>query len=328
MIKYLYAILLLFTTSCGTPSADTPLDRWLQETEKARVLCTIGMIGDLVTEVGGDRINCITLINGQLDPHTYELVKGDDEKLLAADLIFYNGLGLEHGPSLRQYLDDCKNCTAIGNYIAENDASSVVYVGGQLDPHIWTDLSLYARGVDAMVERLSAFDPEGASYFRENGDRLQREMLERHDRMRAMLQAIPESARYLVSSHDAFNYFARAYLSEPTETTQEQWQMRVEAPEGLSPESMLSPLDIQRLIDHLKTYNITVLFPESNVSQDSIRKIVDAGRKAGLDLSVAQEHLYADAKGGPGTPGDTYLNMMEHNAMTIAHHLNGTRHHE
>jgi manganese/zinc/iron transport system substrate-binding protein len=312
-------------SGCSSNSQLGELDRWLADNGKLKVLCTIGMLDDLVGQVGGDRVDCISLIHGQLDPHSYSLVKGDDEKLQAASLIFYNGLGLEHGSILRHYLEDCGSCIAVGDYIAAQKPGTAIYMNGLLDPHIWTDVSLYALGVQVIVERLSKRDPEGATYYRENGVRLHQEMLAVHKEMRAVLQNIPSENRYLVTSHDAFNYFARAYLTDPSEEESMEWQQRVEAPEGLSPESQLSPLDIQRLIDHLKKYGITILFPESNVSQDSIRKIEDAGREGGLDLEVACIHLYADAMGKPGSDGDSYLKMMTHNATTIAHYLNGIK---
>lgn len=323
MSRFFVLIMIVCISSCSWRPENGAFDEWMEDVGKIKVLCTIGMLEDLVSQVGGDRISSLTLINGQLDPHTYELVKGDDEKLQIADLIVCNGLGLEHGPSLRNYLDNCENCISVGDYIVERDSKAAIRLSGQLDPHIWTDVSLYARGIDAIVEALAEYDPPGTKVYQENGRILRSEMLATHKEMRRILQEIPSDDRFLVTSHDAFNYFSRAYLAEADEAYSNEWQKRFEAPEGLSPQSQLSPLDIQRIIDYLVRFEITVLFPESNVSQDSIRKILDAGEQSGLDLEIACVHLYADAMGKPGSDGDTYLKMMKHNAVTIAHYLNG-----
>jgi manganese/zinc/iron transport system substrate-binding protein len=139
--------------------------------------------------------------------------------------------------------------------------------------------------------------------------------------MKRQLHAIPPDRRYLVTSHDAFNYFARAYLAEEDELADGRWHERFAAPEGLAPDSQLSTTDIQAIINHLDTYHILVLFPESNVSKDSIRKIVDAGAQKGLHLTIADGYLYADAMGPVGSDGDTYLKMIAHNAALIAKYL-------
>ena len=102
-----------------------------------------------------------------------------------------------------------------------------------------------------------------------------------HARIKSRMQAIPSEKRFLVTSHDAFNYFTRAYLASEDELETDSWQKRFAAPEGLAPESQLSPSDIQHIIGHLHKYNINVLFPESNVSKDSIRKILQARKCKG-----------------------------------------------
>jgi manganese/zinc/iron transport system substrate-binding protein len=183
------------------------------------------------------------------------------------------------------------------------------------------DISLWAKTVPYITETLIAYDPENAVYFKERAEKVQLEMMQMHGKIRQDLMTIPESRRYLVTSHDAFNYFTRAYFAEDDEDTQDKWQKRFAAPEGLSPESQLSTTDIQVIIDHMKKYHISILFPESNVSQNSIRKILDAGREHGMELEIASPFLYGDAMGKPGSPGDTYLKMIQHNAKMIKLHL-------
>lgn len=272
-------------------------------------------------QVGGDKVATLTLIPSQLDPHTYELVKGDNEKLIYADLIVANGLGLEHGPSLRSYLEGSENVLAVGDLIRQDDPGSILFVDGLPDPHIWTDVSMWSRIVPHIASALANRDPSNAELYWRNAEDLQIEMAKVDAQLYQTLQAIPDSSRYLVTSHDAFNYFTRRYLASPSEQSPTEWDSRFEAPEGLAPEAQLSAVDIERIIDHMERHQITVLFPESNVSQDSIRKIVSAGKSRGLNLHIATTHLYGDAMGDPGSDADSYLKMAQHNANTIGSYL-------
>ena len=152
--------------------------------------------------------------------------------------------------------------------------------------------------------------------------RLKSEMEKIHLEVKNMMHVVPSHKRFLITSHDAFNYFARAYLSEDEEVHTGDWEKRFAAPEGLAPESQLSTIHIKKIIDHLKQYQIQLLFPETNVSLDSIRKIVQAGKEQGLDIKIACCPLYCDAMGQPGTEGDSYLKMILYDARILSGHMN------
>lgn len=317
----LLALCTLFSCSETHAQRNKEFQQWIQNNGKIKVLSTTAMINNIVQQVGGEAVDTITLIQGELDPHSYQLVKGDDEKLAFAHLIFSNGLGLEHGPSLQHYLmNDAKNI-GVGDLIHQQDPTLIIEVKGQKDPHIWMDMSLWSRTIPIIVEVLSQKDPAHADYFAKNGAELQRQMEETHALVKNIMHEIPAPQRFLVTSHDAFNYFTRAYLAEESELKTGEWQKRFAAPEGLAPESQLSTTDIRLIIDHMHQYQIHVLFSESNVSQDSIKKIVQAGREKGLELKIACCPLYADAMGPHGSEGDTYLKMVVYNAKMIASYL-------
>lgn len=326
MIRILLALaLLLSSCTCDFPCQKYRADdkEWYTQNGKLKVLSTTAMIDDIVETIGDGHVDTIRLIRGELDPHTYQMVKGDDEKLAYADVIFYNGLGLEHGPSLQKQLMENKDAIPLGDRIMEATPERILRYNGQLDPHIWMDISLWAETVPYIVETLSERDPAHAEEFRQNGAALAEKLNKAHETMRTSLQSIPNEKRYLVTSHDAFNYFAKAYLATDDEVRTDSWQKRFAAPEGLAPESQLSSRDIQLIIDFLKEHQIKVIFPESNVSRDSIRKIVQSGRNSGLDVTIATAYLYGDAMGEPGSDGDTYFKMMEHNNKVIKTYLNG-----
>ncbi len=307
--KVIFALLAMaLWAGCSAPKG-----RWPVSTDKLKVLSTTAQIGDLAAAVGGERVEPYVLIRGDLDPHSYEIVKGDNEKLTTADLIFYNGLGLEHGASLSTLLRSSSKAIPIGEKISLAHPDKILKKGEVVDPHIWMDISLWQKGIDPIVEAFSKADPEGALYYQERGERLSNEMASVHDEVQQLLRSIPSEKRYLVTSHDAFHYFTRSYLAEPNELN---WADRFAAPEGLAPEGQLNPRDIQKIIDHLRQKKISVLFPESNVSRDSIRKIASAGRELGLEIRICSEPLYGDAMSHL-----TYIEMMRHNAETIAKYL-------
>lgn len=317
--------LILVLTACTSTESRNRVKQWEQWKKangKLKVLSTTAMIDDLVRQIGGDYIDALVLINGELDPHSYQMVKGDDEKFQFADLIFYNGLGLEHTPSLQKHLETHQKSVGLGDRLGEQYPADILYYDGQLDPHIWMDISLWAKTIPYIVETLSHRDPVHSAIFAENGDKLFQRFMQQHEDVKQLMSKVPENKRYLVTSHDAFHYFTRAYLASEEEMHNDAWRKRFAAPEGLSPESQLSLIDIQQIIAHLEKYQIEIVFTETNVSPDSLRKIVHAGKEKGLKIGIAKTSLYADALGKPGSEGDTYLKMIQYNAKTIQQFLN------
>ncbi|HSW87301.1 MAG TPA: zinc ABC transporter substrate-binding protein [Rhabdochlamydiaceae bacterium] len=322
-MKLMYMLLLCCIGMFGcSKSSSKPqaseFESWMQANGKIKILCTTAMIDDLVGQIGKSRIDHLTLIVGEIDPHSYELVKGDDEKLSYAHLVFCNGLGLEHGASLRSWLEAQPNVVALGNEIQKICPEEILMVGGQRDPHIWMDMSLWAKAIDPIVEALSKSDPEYSEFYKKNGDDLRRQIVHIDQEILDRLQGISPDKRFLVTSHDAFNYFARRYLATPAERGSCEWKKRFAAPEGLAPDGQLSAADIQKIIQFLCSENIGVVFPESNVSRDSLKKIVNACHEKGLAVKISQEALYGDAMGSKESDAGTYFQVMVHNAEALA----------
>lgn len=316
-LKKVILILLAPLLFAACQPSKNRLSDWMKQDGKIKVLSTTAQIGDLVGQIGGDRVDGLVLIQGDLDPHSYEMVKGDGEKLQRADHIFYNGLGLEHGASLSSLLKSSDKATAIGEKISGAYPERILKKGEMVDPHIWMDISLWQKGIDPIVQELSAVDPEGAAFYSERGALLLEKMEAAHKQVLSQIQKIPANKRFLVTSHDAFHYFTRSYLADPGESS---WSERFAAPEGLAPEGQLNPRDIQKIIDYMRINQVSVVFPESNVSRDSIRKIATAGKELGLEIRVCSEPLYGDAMSGL-----SYLEMMNRNADTIAKYLCNTQ---
>lgn len=307
----------IFLGGCSQSGSVQKFRAWMIPNGKVKVLSTITQIGDLVEEIGGDRVDLWVLMKGDLDPHSYELVKGDDEKFSRADLIFYNGLGLEHGASLSATLENHPSSISLGKWIQEEHPQKILKKNELVDPHIWMDLSLWKETIDPIVKALSEKDPEGREFYQQRGSILKQKMDEIHQKIFSRLQKVPSQKRYLVTSHDAFHYFTKSYLASAEDG--DSWVDRFAAPEGLAPDGQLNPKDIEGIIRYLKERQISVLFPESNVSRDSIRKIVSAGRELGLKISICSQALYGDAMASNAK--NAYFESMLHNAEVIARHL-------
>ncbi|MDN3506832.1 MAG: zinc ABC transporter substrate-binding protein [Simkaniaceae bacterium] len=297
----LFFSLFLCLLGCG-PKKDTA--SWFADTGKTKVLCTTGMIQDLVERIGQDKVDAHALIVGEIDPHSYELVKGDDEKMAFAQLIIGNGLNLEHGASVRNHLAKHSHVVYIGDEIQKKVPEKILRVSREIDPHVWMDISLWAEGVDAIVQALSKEDPGSATFYKNNGALLYAQMLSEHLRLQEVMREVPDSKRFLVTSHDAFHYFARAYLSQG-----EGWEARCVAPEGLAPEGQLSTQDIKRVAKHLCENEIGVVFPESNMNQDALKKVISC---CSHKVRFSDKPLYGDAMGT-----GNYLDMIRHNVETL-----------
>jgi len=319
MLAVLCFLFLAFSGCSFSSSSD--LDRWMQRDGRLKVLSTTAMIHDLVKEIGKERVDALALIQGEIDPHSYELVKGDEEKFAFASLVFYNGLGLEHGASLYYKLKSHPFAYALGERVRRKHPALILEKEGQLDPHLWMDISLWKEAAFEIAELLKEKDPAGKESYEHNLQLLLDCMLKTHDEICRSLKEIPQEMRYLVTSHDAFGYFVRAYLSEPDERETGAWRARLAAPEGLAPDGQLGASHIKGVIAFLFKHRVRCLFSESNVSRASLKKIVSSCLAIGHEVRISQESLFGDAMGGRDSEADTYLKMIRCDAEVIKKEL-------
>ncbi len=292
---------------------------WMKDSGKVKVLSTTAIVGDLVERIGGNEVDHLILMKGETDPHSYELVKGDAEIIDRADLIFSNGLGLEHGASLVYALKKHRNHVPLAN-IFKSMNGQALYFEGQLDPHVWMDVSMWMQLAPEVEEKLVQLCPERAEVFHKNAAELKKEWEALHQEIFSQIQSVPEEMRYLVTSHDAFQYFARRYLAPPGATSD--WQERISAPEGLAPDGQLSIKNIEEVLQFLQLHKIHVIFPESSVSRDSIKKIVEVASQKNMNVTIVKEPLYSDTLGPKNSGASDYPSMMRSNAKVISNHLN------
>lgn len=319
---------LSFFTGCSAThdSYSCKTSHWLTNPQPMRVLCTTEMIEALVQDIGKDLIQTLPLVYGELDPHSYQIVKGDDEKIAKALVIFGNGLGLEHSPSLRAALERHPKVFLLGDILRMQQPEQIILHADVADPHIWLDVKLFSQLCPIIAEKLSQLDSGHASLYRERAQALQARLLELHDKLKALYEAVDESKRYLVTSHEAFYYLARAYLAPRNNNVLEQWKGRFCAPEGLAPESQISLHRIEQIVDYVLKHQIQSAFMEVNVNTDAIFKIQEVLKAKGYTLSVPPHLLYSDSMPEAKVDHehhcheqalDRYIRMMEHNTQTI-----------
>lgn len=310
---WLFGLLLVGMTSCSFNHRGQEVQRWMQKTDDVpRVLCTTFMIDDMVKMIGGDVVFSLSLIPSIADPHSYEMVKGDGEKFSQADLIFSGGLGLEHGATISKQLKQHARVVCVGDILRAQFPEKIYFIQDVPDPHIWLDLHLWAQAVDVVEGALQALFPNSSQaqeQIRRGALNTKRLFLQKHYKMKDELSRISPEKRFLVTSHNAFNYFSQAYLQQGIGL-----ESRTSAPEGISPDAQISARDIERVVHFIINNHVEVIFPEFGMSRDSLYKIQELCVGSGHPVRVSSESLCSDSIGD----STGYLEMMEKNAEILA----------
>ena len=272
---------------------------------KFRVVTTIGMITDIVKNVGGSRVEVIGLMGPGVDPHLYKASAGDVQKLNSASLIFYNGLHLESkmGDVLAKMSGDIKT-VAVTDAVDRSLLLTPPEYEGQYDPHLWFNVTLWMKVVVKVRDALSEFDPDSTVMYWSNAERYLAKLTELHAYVESQVKRVPPQQRVLVTAHDAFNYFGKGYGFE------------VHGLQGISTATEAGIADVQALATFIAKRRIPAIFVESSVSSKSLEAVKAAVRSKGFDVEIGGE-LFSDAMGNPGTPEGTYIGMVRHNIDTI-----------
>ncbi len=278
---------------------------------RVRAVATVGMVADVVKNVGGERVEVVTLIRPGLDPHLFKPTRSDIERLMSADVVFSVGLRLEGqmGESLQRAAQAGKPVVAVGEAI---DPKMLLAEDGAAyaDPHVWMDPALWSATIAAVEARLSAVDSAGAATFKANAERYAAEIKALDAYAERVLGSIPKERRVLVTAHDAFGYLGRRFGVE------------VVGVQGISTESEASVRDIERLVDLLTTRKVGAVFVESTVSDRNMRALLAGTTARGHTVRLGGE-LFSDAMGAAGTYEGTYVGMIDHNVTVIARALGG-----
>lgn len=288
------------------------------------VVASFSILGDVVKTVGGDRVQVTTLVGPDGDAHVFEPTPADAKAIAGANVVFINGLGLEQGwmprlieasgykgpvvvttkgiKPLRMEEEDDEH----GKHAANEHEHSHGKPHMADDPHAWQNLANGKVYVQNIVAALVAADPEGAEAYRANGQTYISEIEKLDAEVKAKFAAIPQARRKIVTSHDAFQYFGKAYGVE------------LFAPEGISTEAEPSAADVAKLIKQIRKDKITAVFFE-NTSDNRLLAQISKETSAKIGGTV-----YSDALSPPDGPAPTYLAMFRYNLEEFTRALAGS----
>jgi manganese/zinc/iron transport system substrate-binding protein len=268
-----------------------------------RVVCTTGMVADIATNIGGSHVAVTALMGEGIDPHLYKASPADVSQLNRADIILYSGLHLEGKlAELLERMGRRKPTVAIAERIASDKV--LTDEQGARDPHVWFDVALWSEAAGAASEALAAFDPAHANDYRANEKTYRARLATLDQYAREQLLKVAKEQRVLVTAHDAFRYFGRAY------------DLEVRGIQGISTDSEAGVREVKELVDFLVSRKIKAVFIETSVSDQNIRSLLEGCAARGHAVVIGGE-LFSDAMGQTGTAEGTYEGMVRHNVDTI-----------
>ena len=276
------------------------------------VVTTTGMIADIVKNIGGDRVQVTALMGPGVDPHLYKASEGDVIRLQEADVIFYNGLHLEAqmGDVLERMNDFGIKTVAVTDQIDRSLLQSPPEFQGNYDPHVWFDVTLWMKAAEEVRDTLVELDSTSSSAYEANAEAYLAELEELHQYVLEQANTVPAEQRIVITAHDAFNYFGRAYGFD------------VRGLQGISTEAQAGTADVQALADFIVEKQIPAIFVESSVPQRNVEAVQAAVQAKGFEVKIGGS-LFSDAMGSEGTPEGTYVGMVRHNIDTIVTALTG-----
>lgn len=299
---FILLALSLLLSACSTPTADSG---------KLQVVTTIGQIGDAAMNIGGDLIDVQPLMGPGVDPHLYVASEGDVTTLQNADVILYNGLYLEaQMVGIMEQISEYKTVVAVAESIPSEQLLASPIYPDEHDPHVWFDVQLWSIVVEQVRDTLMEADPANAAAFEANAAAYLAELQELDAYVKEQAERLPAEQRILITAHDAFNYFGRAYGFE------------VMGLQGISTQSEASTSDVQDLATAIVERQVPAVFIESSVPVRTVEALQEAVRARGHEVAIGGQ-LFSDAMGSPNTPEGTYLGMVRHNIDTIVGALLG-----
>ena len=287
----------LLLTACNT-------EKGSQETsDKPIVVATIAQIGEPLTAIAGEYVEVQTLMGTGVDPHLYQITPSDIQQLEKSKAIIYNGLNLEANMvDAFNEMSKSREVVAIAEKV--DKTKLITEDDGATDPHIWFDLQLWEQALSHGVDAITKLVPEHKDEIEAKEQAYMKQLQQMHEENSSALSAIPAESRVLVTAHDAFQYFGRAY------------DVEVLGLQGLSTESEVSLSTVQDIVNLLVERKIPAVFVESSVNPAAIQAVIDGANVKGHTVVLGGE-LFSDAMGPAEEETGTYLGMYKHNMTTI-----------
>lgn len=281
-------------------------DSKVEENGKYNVVTTTTIVGDLVKQIAEDKVNILSLMGPGIDPHLYKASAGDVTKMQKADLVIYSGLHLEGKMAdvFEELRGGDKLVVSAAGSIDKDKLLDFITVPGTYDPHVWFDVEMWKEAAGNVVEGLMELDPDNEESYKENYESYIVELDELEDYIVERISEVPEEKRILITAHDAFQYFGRAY------------DFQVEGLQGISTDSEAGTSDVRKLADFIVEKEIKAIFVESSVPRKNIEALQEAVKAQGFDVEIGGE-LYSDSTGDGGTPAETYIGTFKENIDII-----------
>ena len=293
------APLLVFVAACGG-AAKEPTGGGV------KVVATTSIVADLVRTVGGPQVEVEALMGPGIDPHLYKASAGDVRRMSSAEAIFYSGVHLEGKMSevLEKMGERGVRTVAVGECVPEEDLIESAGFSGLHDPHVWFDVGLWSQTVGCAAETLAGLDPDNAEEYRQRAADYAKELNALDAWIRERVQVLAPDQRILVTAHDAFGYFGRAYGFE------------VRGLLGVSTASEAGTSDVQELAEFIVKRKVPAIFVETSVPPRYVQALREAVRSRGFGVEIGGS-LYSDSLGNPGTAAGTYAGTVRANVETI-----------
>lgn len=280
--KLVFATLFVLGFACPAHAGD-----------KVQVVASFSILGDMVKNVGGDRVEVVELVGPDGDGHTYRPTPADAKKLAGAQVFFVNGLGFEG------WMERLEKSSGFQGKKVVATTGVKPRLDGGVDPHAWQRLDNGAIYVTNIRDGLIAADPSGKATYEANAKAYLAMLEKENAAVKKALDAIPEQRRRVITNHDAFGYFGDAY------------GLAFLAPEGVSTESEPSAKDVAEIIRQIRKKQIPAMFLE-NITNSALLKQISRDTSATIGGA-----LYSDALSGPDGPAPTYIDMFKHNVETL-----------
>jgi manganese/zinc/iron transport system substrate-binding protein len=299
MAKIAVLPILILVAACGG-SPDTTAGGGVN------VVATTNIVADLVRTIGGPEVTVEALMGPGIDPHLYKASAGDVRRMSSADAIFYNGIHLEGKMSeiLERMGERDMRTVAVAECAPEDQLIESAGFSGLHDPHVWFDVKLWSKTVDCVVETLVALDPDHAAGYLERAEAYQTELGALDGWVRERIEALDPEQRVLVTAHDAFGYFGRAYGFE------------VRGLLGVSTAAEAGTSDVHDLAKFIVERKIPAIFVETSVPPRYVQALQEAVNAQGFEVEIGGS-LYSDSLGNPGSPAATYAGTVRANVEVI-----------
>lgn len=268
-----------------------------------QVLATTSVVADAARQLLPDEIEVVALMKSDIDPHSYKPVESDVAKLQSAEVILHNGLHLEGKMTdILEKLGERKPVYAMSNPL---EPTELIEVGpNTYDPHIWFDLQLWSACVSELSLFLMDQFPEHRETIQQNATNYFSELVTAHDEMIRAISEVPDSLRAMVTAHDAFSYFGRAYGIE------------VRGLQGISTAAEFGVSDMRSSATFIIEKQLNTVFTETSVNPKSIQALQEAVEQMGGEVVIGAP-LFSDALGAPGTPEATLIGAFKHNTTQV-----------